>query len=96
MLKDEEEKLEKRPNYMTVPAAIRELEKIEMIRQADGRYRLDHALTAVQKTILKAFQMDSNYIRKQSEELSRKLEENKKEEGLEEDTDGKVKEGTFD
>ena len=81
---------------MTVPAAIRELEKIEMIRQADGRYRLDHALTAVQKTILKAFQMDSNYIRKQSEELSRKLEENKKEEGLEEDTDGKVKEGTFD
>ena len=96
MLKDEEEKLEKRPNYMTVPAAIRELEKIEMIRQADGRYRLDHALTAVQKTILKAFQMDSNYIRKQSEELSRKLEENKKEEGLEEDTDGKTKEGTFD
>lgn len=95
-LKDEEEKLEKRPNYMTVPAAIRELEKIEMIRQADGRYRLDHALTAVQKTILKAFQMDSNYIRKQSEELSRKLEENKKEEGLEEDTDGKTEEGTFD
>ena len=47
---------------MTVPAAIRELEKIEMVRQADGRYRLDHALTAVQKTILKAFQMDSNYI----------------------------------
>lgn len=95
-LKDEEEKLEKRPNYMTVPAAIRELEKIEMIRQADGRYRLDHALTAVQKTFLKAFQMDSNYIRKQSEELSRKLEENKKEEGLEEDTDGKTEEGTFD
>ena len=46
-----------KPNYMNVPAAIRELEKIEMIRQADGVYRLDHAVTATQKTILKAFGM---------------------------------------
>ena len=54
-LKDEEEKLLSSPNFMNVPAAIRELEKIEMIRQADGIYRLDHAVTANQKTILKAF-----------------------------------------
>lgn len=39
--------------------------------------------------------MNSNYIRKQSEELSRKLEENKKEESLEEDTDGKTEEGIY-
>lgn len=95
MLKDEEENLEKRPNYMTVPAAIRELEKIEMVRQSDGRYRLDHGLTAVQKTILKAFQMDGNYIRKQTEELSHELERNIKKEELEEDTDGKTEERTF-
>ena len=95
MLKDEEENLEKRLNYMTVPAAIRELEKIEMVRQADGRYRLDHALTAVQKTILKAFQMDGNYIRKQTEELSCELERNINKEELEEDTDGKTEERTL-
>lgn len=35
-LKDEEEELLEKPNYMNVPASIRELEKIEMIRQADG------------------------------------------------------------
>ncbi|MGN8774230.1 hypothetical protein [Candidatus Weimeria sp. HCP3S3_B5] len=38
-----------KPNYMNLPASIRELEKIEMIRQADGMYRLDHAVTATQK-----------------------------------------------
>lgn len=69
-LENEMEKLEKRPNYMTVPAAIRELEKIEMIRQSDGRYRLDHAVTAAQKTILKAFGMDVNMVRKSAGELS--------------------------
>ena len=40
---------------MTVPAALRELEKIEMVRRTDGRYRLDHAVTKKQKTILSAF-----------------------------------------
>ncbi len=31
---------------MTVPAAIKELEKIEMIRPSDGNYRLEHAVTS--------------------------------------------------
>ena len=48
-LQEENEKLEKKQNYMTVPAAIRELEKIEMTRQTDNIYRLDHAVTAKQK-----------------------------------------------
>ena len=43
---------------MNVPAAIRELEKIEMVRLPDGLYRLDYALTATQKTILAAFGID--------------------------------------
>ena len=32
-LKDATKKLDQKPNYMTVPAAIREMEKIEMVRQ---------------------------------------------------------------
>ena len=69
-LKDAEEEMMEKPNYMNVPAAIRELEKIEMIRQADGVYRLDHAVTATQKLILKAFGMDANYIKRKAKEIS--------------------------
>jgi len=47
----------KNDNFMTVPAAVRELEKIEIIRQSDGNYRMDHAVTATQKEILKAFDL---------------------------------------
>ena len=72
-LKDEVEKMEETPNYMNVPATIRELEKIEMVRQADGVYRLDHALTATQKTILKAFGIDANYVKRKTRELSDRL-----------------------
>ena len=69
-LKDAEEEMMEKPNYMNVPAAIRELEKIEMIRQADGVYRLDHAVTATQKLILKAFGIDANYIKRKAKEIS--------------------------
>ena len=69
--------LESRPNFMTVPAAIRELEKIEMVRLTDNRYRLDHAVTATQKTILKAFDMDANVIKHYAAEISRILKEAK-------------------
>ena len=53
----------KKPNYMTVPAALRELEKIELIRQPGGNYKLDHAITATQKTILGAFGIDEDSAR---------------------------------
>ena len=59
-----------KPNFMNVPAAIRELEKIEMIRQPDGVYRLDHAVTANQKTILTAFGMDAAFVKKRAVEIS--------------------------
>mgnify|MGYP004523094119 FL=1 len=70
-------KLEKSPNFMTVPAALKELEKIEMVRLTDNRYRLDHAVTATQKTILKAFDMNANVIKYQAQEISRMLKEEK-------------------
>jgi hypothetical protein len=61
---------EKKSNYMTVPAAIKELEKIEMVRLLDKRYRLDHAVTATQKAILKAFGMDAAYIKNKANEIA--------------------------
>ena len=72
-LKEEIKNLEKKPNYMTVPAALKELEKIEMVRQLDNVYRLDHAVTANQKTILNAFGLDANHIKNYASELSKEL-----------------------
>lgn len=74
-LKDAVKKMNQKPNYMTVPAAIRELEKIEMVRQLDDVYRLDHAVTAKQKTILEAFGIGADHVKYRaaciSEELKR-------------------------
>lgn len=74
-LKDEMKKLNQKPNYLTVPAALRELEKIEMVRQLDDVYRLDHTVTAKQKTILEAFGINADHVKYKaaciSEELKR-------------------------
>lgn len=72
-LKEELEKIDEQPNYMTVPAALKELEKIEMIRGLDRIYRLDHAVTKTQKTILKAFGMDASYVKARAERISERL-----------------------
>lgn len=72
-LKDAMKEMAKKPNYMTVPAAIRELDKIEMSRQLDGIYRLDHAITATQKTILKAFGLTDANVKYRAQEISKKL-----------------------
>ncbi|MDY0256217.1 transposase [Gudongella oleilytica] len=72
-LKDQMKKNNKSENYMTVPAALRELEKIEMIRQSDGNYRLDHAVTATQKEILKAFDLTERNIREQAISINSQL-----------------------
>lgn len=65
--------MSRKPNYMTVPAALKELEKIEMVRQMDNVYRLDHAVTATQKNILKAFGADENYIKSKAIRLGEQL-----------------------
>ena len=72
-LNEEMKNLEKKPNYMTVPEAFKELEKIEMVRQLDNVYRLDQAVTANQKTILNAFGLDANHIKYYASELSKEL-----------------------
>lgn len=72
-LKDAVLEDDSKANYMNVPAAIKELEKIEMIRQISGEYRLDHAVTATQKAILKAFKMDATYIQKEAAKIRETL-----------------------
>ncbi len=72
-LKEELERIDEKPNYMTVPAAIRELEKIEMIRGHDQIYRLDHAVTKTQKKILKAFGMDTAYVKHRADRISEQM-----------------------
>ena len=63
LLKETMLRLDIKQNFMTVPAALRELEKIEMVRRSNGCYRLDHAVSKRQKTILSSFGMDENHIR---------------------------------
>ena len=72
--KEELKVMPNKPDYMSVPAAIRELDKIEMARQLDGVYRLDHAVTAKQKTILKAFDLTEENVKYRAEEISKRLE----------------------
>ena len=58
---------------MTVPAAIKELEKIEMTRQTDNVYRLDHAVTSKQKKNLKGFWMNEGNVTYRAGEISNTL-----------------------
>jgi hypothetical protein len=44
--------------------------KIEMERQTDWKYRLGHAVTALQKTIPRDFGMDAGFIQKKADALS--------------------------
>ncbi len=73
LLKEEMFRMGAKPNYMTVPDAIKELEKIEMVRRNNGMYRLDHAMTKRQKTILNAFGLDDEYVRLKATEIGRLL-----------------------
>lgn len=78
LLKDTLRKLNTRPNYMTVPAALRELEKIELVRRNNGIYRLDHAVSRRQKTILSAFGLDVDAVRAEAARIGRALAQNEK------------------
>lgn len=73
LLKEQMLRMESRNKFMTVPAAIRELEKIEMVRRNDKNYKLDHAVTKTQKTILSSFGLDEYSINKKAEEISKLL-----------------------
>ncbi len=69
-LKNKAKEMVKKPNYLTVPAAIRELEKIEMTRQLDKVYRLDHAVTKAQKVILSALGISTEQVKYKANYIS--------------------------
>ena len=77
LLKETMLKLDGSPNYMTVPAALRELEKIEMVRRNNNHYVLDHAVTRKQKTILSAFGLDEHSVYTSAGEISGLLAKSK-------------------
>ena len=72
-LKDKASEMVKKPNYLTVPAAIRELEKIEMTRQLDKIYRLDHAVSKTQKVVLSAFGISAELVKYKANYISENL-----------------------
>ena len=104
LLKETMLRLEARQNYLTVPKAIRELEKIEMVRRNSGLYRLDHAVTKKQKVILSSFGMAEEDIRKTATEIAELLKKNQSllpepdddEDGEEVDFDGEDEIDFFD
>jgi hypothetical protein len=73
LLKEQMLRMDSKQKYMTVPAAIRELEKIEMVRRGGGTYKLDHAVTKTQKTILSSFGLNADSVRSSAEEISKLL-----------------------
>ncbi len=73
LLKEQMLRMDAKQKYMTVPAAIRELEKIEMIRRSGGNYKLDHAVTKTQKIILSSFGLDETNIKDSAEKISKLL-----------------------
>ncbi len=73
LLKEQMLRMESRQKFMTVPAAIRELEKIEMVRRNGKCYKLDHAVTKTQKIILSSFGLDEVSVSKSADEISKIL-----------------------
>ena len=73
LLKEQMLRMESRQKYLTVPAALRELEKIEMVRRNGSNYKLDHAVTKTQKIILSSFGLDETDITESAGEISKLL-----------------------
>jgi len=100
LLKETMLRMEAKYNYMTVPAALRELEKIEMVQRNKGQYKLDHAVTKKQKVILSSFGLSEADIKGAAEDIGKKLlmnqsllDETQEDDDTEDYEDGT---GTFD
>lgn len=91
LLKEQMLRMDSRQKFMTVPAAIRELEKIEMVRRNSGSYKLDHAITKTQKIILSSFGLDETNIKESAEKISKLLATSQSIVSKEEPDDGEEK-----
>ena len=97
LLKETMMRLETKENYLTVPKAIRELEKIEMIRRNNGRYQIDHAVTKKQKVILSSFGLSEEDVIHCAEEISKLLANNQSVQQEDDEQDNnEVEEENFD
>lgn len=92
LLKHQMLKLNIRRNYMTVPAAIVELNKLEMVKVGQGDYQLHHAITKTQKTILSSFGINLEDVQVYANQIARILKTNAKEAELEDEDyeDGEI------
>ena len=88
LLKEQMLRLKTRRNTMTVPGAIRELEKIEMTRRFDSQYLLDFALTKHQKMIFQSFGLSAEAVTAGARSIAAKLAQTKDEKVLDEDAEG--------
>ncbi len=70
-----------KPNYATVPAVLKELDKIEITKHFDNVYRLDHPVTKKQKDILSYFGISEDDVRNEAEALSEILKKKEAENG---------------
>ena len=61
---------------MTVPAALRELEKIEIVKGAKDIYRMPYAVTKKQKIILSSFGLDADSVKASAKAMSDLLAKN--------------------
>ncbi len=101
LIKDYSIKIGKRSNLFNVSSAISELEKLELVRVANGSYTLDHSLTRVQKQFFQAFGISDNALSDSINSIisiladeEKKAEEKRKEEKLvsiEDDNDDEEK-----
>ena len=96
LLRENMLRIDAKYNYLTVPAAVRELEKIEMVRRNGGNYRLDHAVTKTQKVILSSFGLDENSIAKGADEISKLLATSQSLMNREEPDDGEEENNSSD
>ena len=77
---------------MTVPAAIVELNKLEMVKLGQGDYQLHHAITKTQKTILSFFGISLEDVQVYANQIARILKTKVKEAELEDEDyeDGEI------
>ncbi len=66
-------KEEKDRKHCTVPAAMKELEKIFVTKDTSGNYQRKYALTAKQKKILKGFDLEEKNLKAYIREISPSL-----------------------
>ena len=86
--------------YISQPSltnAIRELEKIKIVRYNGEKYKLDYAVTKKQKDILAAFGMNAEYVIQKSNKISELLQnELSMKDDLEEEEDVQKENDCFD